>query len=77
MNDDIYETNAYIMDTLRPKPSAIIPVGISRTFLAISRIEKSVPISRKLKPISLKKSIIKCQRNIGEKYHFLNIKKIM
>ena len=61
--DKIYDENAKTIDPLRPRLSAINPVGISKISIAISLMEIKVPICKNEIPCSMKKSNIKTSKN--------------
>ena len=63
-NETIYAAKERIILFLLPRESAVIPEGISRTFITISLKEINNPISRNFKPVSRKNRIIKGSKNL-------------
>ena len=59
----MYTRNDIINVFRLPSASDIIPLGISIINIVISRIEYSIPMSRKLIPFSRKNSIRKASKN--------------
>ena len=63
-NETIYEAKERIILFLLPRESAVIPEGISRTFIIISLKEINNPISKKFNPVSRKNRTIKGSKNL-------------